>query len=81
MNELIKSGKAINKILITNRGNGRFFPHRHCDNKGKYPAILYIILISDKALGIVKRLDFIDRIIVLYPRSLWRYFPGIRIFS
>jgi len=46
--------------------------------KNKYPQSHITVLISDKALGLAKRLGFIDRIVLLCPHSLWRMiFQGL----
>jgi len=81
MNELIKAGKGINKILIVNLGGmGDFLLSLAALTalKKKYPHSQMTILISDKAVNLAKRLDFIDKIVIFHPRSLWRMiFKGL----
>lgn len=81
MDKLIKAVKGIDKILIVNLGGmGDFLLSLPALTaiKNKYPQSHITVLISDKALGLAKRLDFIDRIVVLCPRSLWRMiFKGL----
>ncbi len=81
MNELIEAVRGINKILIVNLGGmGDFLLSLPALTaiKNRYPQSHITVLISDKALGLAKRMDFIDRIVILCPRSLWRMiFKGL----